>query len=48
MMESDKLKEICSHFEIDTKIEPYGNGHINIHISKFTVKIIISSDAVHN
>ena len=28
-MESDKLKEICSHFEIDTKIEPYGNGHIN-------------------
>lgn len=29
MMESDKLKEICLHFEIDTKIEPYGNGNIN-------------------
>lgn len=29
MMESNKLKEICSHFEIDTKIEHYGNGHIN-------------------
>lgn len=29
MKESNKLKEICSHFDIDTKIEIYGNGHIN-------------------
>lgn len=25
----NNLKEILSHFDVDTKIEPYGNGHIN-------------------
>ena len=30
-MASDKfnLSEICSKFDIDTNIQPYGNGHIN-------------------
>ena len=23
------LREICSHFRVDTDIESYGNGHIN-------------------
>lgn len=27
--EKFNLKEICSKFDIDTEIEPYGNGHIN-------------------
>lgn len=26
---NNNLKEILSHFDVDTKIEPYGNGHIN-------------------
>lgn len=28
-MDCSRLREICSHFDIDTEISLYGNGHIN-------------------